>query len=74
MKIFQANSCLWPVVLITTLCDKFVNNLKSPGFLQVILFSYNKIEILSKVELNTHNRNVTNIYACCNIEGNMVPR
>ena len=54
MKIFQANSCLWPVVLITTLCDKFINNLKSPGFLQVTLFSYNKIEILSKVELNTH--------------------
>jgi hypothetical protein len=48
--------------------------LGSPGFLQVTLFSYNKIEILSKVELNTHNRNATNIYACCNIEGNMVPR
>jgi hypothetical protein len=51
-KIFRANSCLWPVVLITTLCDKFINNLKSPGFLQVTLFSYNKIEILLHFDTN----------------------
>jgi hypothetical protein len=29
---------------------------------------------IQKFDDDTHNRNATNIYACCNIEGNMVPR